>query len=57
MPSPTSPARSTQGSAAAVLVRTGKYRAGDETRFSPKPTATVADLSAATDWILARRAP
>src|SRR5262245_15306528 len=43
------------GLAAAVLVRTGKYRAGDETRFSPKPTATVADLSAATDWILAQR--
>jgi HAD superfamily hydrolase (TIGR01458 family) len=45
------------GLAAAVLVRTGKYRAGDETRFSPAPTATVADLSAATEWILARRAP
>jgi ribonucleotide monophosphatase NagD (HAD superfamily) len=44
------------GLAAAVLVRTGKYRRGDETRFSPTPTATVADLSAATDWILARRA-
>src|SRR5262245_5776138 len=43
------------GLAAAVLVRTGKYRAGDETRFSPKPTATVADLSAATNWILAQR--
>ena len=45
------------GLAAAILVRTGKYRAGDETRFSPTPTATVADLSAATDWILARPAP
>jgi HAD superfamily hydrolase (TIGR01458 family) len=45
------------GLAAAVLVRTGKYRAGDETRFSPRPTATVADLSAAVDWIVAQRAP
>jgi HAD superfamily hydrolase (TIGR01458 family) len=44
------------GLAAAVLVRTGKYRAGDETRFSPPPTATVADLSAAADWIIMRRA-
>ena len=42
---------------AAVLVRTGKYRAGDEDRFSPKPTATVADLSAAVAWILTRRTP
>ncbi|TJV46705.1 MAG: TIGR01458 family HAD-type hydrolase, partial [Mesorhizobium sp.] len=24
-------------------------------RFDPRPTATVADLAAATDWILARR--
>src|SRR5262245_17965796 len=43
------------GLAAAVLVRTGKYRAGDETRCSPKPTATVADRSAATEGILAQR--
>lgn len=42
------------GLAHALLVRTGKYRDGDETRFVPHPTATVADLSAATDWILAR---
>lgn len=45
------------GLSAALLVRTGKYRAGDETRFSPRPTATVADLSAAARWIIAQRAP
>jgi len=39
----------------ALLVRTGKYRKGDEERFSPPPTATVADLPAAAEWILARR--
>jgi HAD superfamily hydrolase (TIGR01458 family) len=39
----------------ALLVRTGKYREGDETRFEPAPTATVADLRAAADWILAQR--
>jgi len=36
----------------ALLVRTGKYRPGDEDRFTPKPTATVSDLAAAADWIL-----
>ncbi|RUW35399.1 MULTISPECIES: TIGR01458 family HAD-type hydrolase [unclassified Mesorhizobium] len=45
------------GLGAALLVRTGKYRPGDETRFDPAPTALVDDLAAATDWILkARRA-
>ncbi|WP_026616510.1 TIGR01458 family HAD-type hydrolase [Ensifer aridi] len=39
----------------ALLVRTGKYRAGDESRFEPAPTATVADVSAAVDWILRNR--
>jgi len=39
----------------ALLVRTGKYRDGDEDRFKPKPTATVSDLAAAADWILAQR--
>jgi HAD superfamily hydrolase (TIGR01458 family) len=39
----------------ALLVRTGKYCDGDETRFEPAPTATVADLRAAADWILAQR--
>lgn len=43
------------GLASALLVKTGKYRAGDETRFAPPPTATVADLPAAVDWILAHR--
>jgi HAD superfamily hydrolase (TIGR01458 family) len=38
----------------ALLVRTGKYRDGDETRFTPHPTATVADLPAAVQWIVAQ---
>jgi HAD superfamily hydrolase (TIGR01458 family) len=40
---------------AAILVRTGKYRARDEARFEPQPTVTVENLSAAADWILAPR--
>ncbi|MEZ2128237.1 MULTISPECIES: TIGR01458 family HAD-type hydrolase [unclassified Sinorhizobium] len=43
------------GISRALLVRTGKYRDGDERRFKPSPTATVADLSAAADWIIAAR--
>ncbi|MHA1516981.1 MAG: TIGR01458 family HAD-type hydrolase [Alphaproteobacteria bacterium] len=43
------------GFARALLVRTGKYREGDESRFDPHPTATVTDLTAATDWILEHR--
>lgn len=43
------------GLGAALLVRTGKYRAGDEMRFQPPPTALVNDLSAAADWIIIRR--
>jgi HAD superfamily hydrolase (TIGR01458 family) len=39
----------------ALLVRTGKYRRGDENRFKPQPTATVNDISAAVDWIIAMR--
>lgn len=39
----------------ALLVQTGKFRQGDEARFQPPPTATLRDLSAAVDWILARR--
>jgi hypothetical protein len=36
-------------------VRTGKYRPGDEDRFKPPPTATVDDIAAAVDWIVATR--
>jgi HAD superfamily hydrolase (TIGR01458 family) len=39
----------------ALLVRTGKYRPGDEDRFKPPPTATVDDIAAAIDWIVATR--
>jgi len=42
------------GFASALLVRTGKYRDGDETRFTPHPTATVAGLPAAVQWIVAQ---
>ena len=42
------------GIGAGLLVRTGKYRSGDESRFAPHPTAVVEDLAAAVDWILAR---
>lgn len=34
-----------------VLVQTGKYQADDETRIAPPPSAVVADLPAAADWI------
>ncbi|PSH69018.1 TIGR01458 family HAD-type hydrolase [Phyllobacterium brassicacearum] len=43
------------GLASALLVRTGKYRAGDEDRFRPGPTVTVDDIAAAADWIIAAR--
>jgi len=43
------------GLGAALLVRTGKYRPNDETRFDPAPTALVDDLADATDWILKAR--
>ncbi|GJE55355.1 MULTISPECIES: TIGR01458 family HAD-type hydrolase [Methylobacterium] len=39
---------------AGLLVRTGKYRAGDEERIDPAPTAIVADLREGVAWILAR---
>lgn len=39
---------------AGVLVRTGKYCAGDEDRIDPPPGAVVADLAEAADWILTR---
>jgi len=41
------------GLSSAVLVRTGKFRPGDETRFDPHPTVTVENVSAAADWIVA----
>lgn len=39
---------------AGVLVKTGKYRPGDEAQITPPPSAVLADLSEAVDWILAR---
>lgn len=36
-----------------VLVRTGKYQAGDESTASPAPDFVADDLAAAVDWILA----
>lgn len=39
-----------------VLVRTGKYRPGDESGAGVQPDATVADFPAAVDWILAQNA-
>lgn len=39
---------------AGILVRTGKYREGDESRIEPAPTATVTDLREAVNWILER---
>ncbi|MDH3665332.1 MAG: TIGR01458 family HAD-type hydrolase [Paracoccaceae bacterium] len=38
---------------AGVLVRTGKYREGDEDRLDPPPAHVAADLEAAVAWILA----
>ena len=35
-----------------VLVRTGKYRPGDEAALDPAPTHVADDLAAAVDWIL-----
>ena len=37
----------------AILVRTGKYRPGDEHCFKPLATAVVDDMGAATNWIIA----
>ncbi len=41
---------------AGILVRTGKYRTGDEARIEPSPNALCEDLAAAVQWILAHRA-
>ncbi|MEO5326007.1 TIGR01458 family HAD-type hydrolase [Mesorhizobium sp. CC13] len=43
------------GLGAGLLVRTGKYRPGDEGRFAPHPTAVVDDLEAAVEWIVRKR--
>ena len=43
------------GIGSALLVRSGKYRPGDETRVEPRPSETVADLAAAARWIMERR--
>lgn len=43
------------GLGAGLLVRTGKYRPGDEGRFTPHPTAVADDLTGAVDWILRKR--
>lgn len=43
------------GLGAAILVRTGKYRDGAEAGAEPPPTAVVADLAEAADWILRNR--
>lgn len=39
-----------------VLVRTGKYRPGDEQRLTGDEGRAVADLGAAVDWLLGERA-
>ena len=43
------------GIGSALLVRTGKYRQGDEEKVEPRPTQTVDDLAAATRWIMQHR--
>lgn len=42
---------------AGILVRTGKYRDGDEDALDPAPSHLADDLAAATDWVLERAAP
>jgi HAD superfamily hydrolase (TIGR01458 family) len=43
------------GIGSALLVRTGKYHAGDENKVHPTPSNTVADLAAAVRWIMEHR--
>lgn len=38
-----------------ILVRTGKYRDGDEVRFRPRPSATVSDIAEAVERVLGSR--
>lgn len=40
----------------AILVKTGKYLAGDETKCDPHPNACVTNFSAAVDFILEHNA-
>ena len=40
------------GAGAGLLVRSGKYLDGDETRHAPPPTAVLDSLADAADWIL-----
>lgn len=40
------------GLGAAILVRTGKYRTGDEERVQPRPTLVARDLAEAVDQLL-----
>lgn len=42
------------GASAAVMVRTGKYLDGDETRYSPAPTIVLDTLADAVAWITAQ---
>jgi len=42
------------GVGTAVLVRTGKYAAGDEDAVSPPPSHVADDLAAAVEWLLER---
>ena len=37
-----------------ILVRTGKYRPGDEATIDPQPDCVADDLAAAVDWLLER---
>lgn len=43
------------GIGAGILVRTGKYRDGDEGRCRPRPTAVASDVSEAADLVLGDR--
>ena len=43
----------TAGIGQAILVRTGKYRSGDEVAFTPRPTRVVGCLAEAVDSLLA----
>lgn len=44
------------GLGTAILVRTGKYRPGDEARHAPPPSAVVEDIAAACAHLLAKSA-